>query len=184
MSKSSPAPEGKPDLVLLGRITGAHGLRGEVRIASYTDQPEDIAAYGALQSADGGVFRIAAIRSVKGGSVIAALPGITDRDEAEKLRGTDLYVPRSALPSPEDEDEFYHSDLIGLNAVSPAGEIIGKIIAVHNFGASDLLEVRFEGEREAELIPFEAAHVPRIDLAAHQIVILRPIYEKQSAEDK
>ena len=183
MSNSSPGPEGKPDLVLLGRITGAHGLKGEVKIASYTDQPEDIAAYGALQSAEGDVFRIAAIRSVKAGAVIAVLPGIADRDAAEKLKGTDLYVPRSALPSPGNEDEFYHSDLIGLNAVSPDGEIIGKIIAVHNFGASDLLEVRFEGEREAVLIPFEATHVPRIDLAARQIVILRPVYEKQSAED-
>jgi 16S rRNA processing protein RimM len=168
--------------VLLGRITGVHGLKGEVKIIAYTGEPEDIAAYGALTGADGERLRISAIRSVKGGTVIAALHGISDRDKAEKLRGTDLYVSRTALPPPEDDDEYYHSDLIGLKAVSPDGETIGKIIAVHNFGAGDLLEIRFEGERQAQLIPFENAHIPRIDLDARQAVVLRPVYEEQSAE--
>ena len=170
--------------VLLGRITGVHGLKGEVKIIAYTGQPEDIAAYGALTGANGERhFRISAIRSVKGATVIATLHGIGDRDEAEKLRGTDLYVSRAALPPPEDDDEYYHSDLIGLKAISPDGETIGRITAVHNFGAGDLLEVRFEGERQAQLIPFENAHVPRIDLDARQAVVLRPVYEEQSAEE-
>ena len=172
------------DKVLLGRITGVHGLRGEVKIAAYTGEPEDIASYGPLTSADGARrFHIAAIRSVKGGTVVAVLRGVSNRDEAEKLSGTELYISRAALPPPESDDEFYHSDLIGLNAVSPAGETIGKIIAVHNFGAGDLLEVRFEGERQAQLIPFENAHVPRVDLPARQVVVLRPVYEKQRAEE-
>ncbi len=114
--------------------------------------------------------------------MIAVLNGIANRDEAEKLRGTDLYVSRAVLPPPEDEDEYYHSDLIGLKAISPEGEAIGKIIAVHNFGAGDLLEVRFDGEPQAELIPFENKHVPRIDLAGREAVILRPVYEKENAE--
>ena len=170
--------------VLLGRITGVHGLKGEVKIITYTGQPEDIASYGPLTSADGArCFHISAVRSVKGGTIIAVLRGVSNRDEAEKLRGTELYVSRAALPAPESDDEYYHSDLIGLNAVSPDGETIGKIIGVHNFGAGDLLEVRFEGEGQAQLIPFENAHVPRIDLDARQAVVLRPVYEEQSAEE-
>jgi 16S rRNA processing protein RimM len=169
--------------VLLGRITGVHGLKGEVKIITYTGEPQDIAAYGALTGANGERhFRISAIRSVKGGTIIATLHGVSDRDEAERLRGTDLYVSRTSLPPPED-DEYYHSDLIGLKAISPDGEPIGKIIAVHNFGAGDLLEVRFEGEGQPQLIPFENAHVPRIDLDARQAVVLRPVYEEQNAEE-
>ena len=172
------------DKVLLGRITGVHGLKGEVKIAAYTSEPEDIASYGPLTSADGAQrFHISAIRSVKGGTIIAVLRGVSNRDEAEKLSGTELYVSRAALPPAESDDEYYHSDLIGLNAVSPAGETIGKVIAVHNFGAGDLLEVRFEGERQAQLIPFENAHVPRVDLTARQVVVLRPVYEEQRAEE-
>ena len=160
------------------------GSRARLRSRPTQRSPSDIAAYGVLSSADGGrCFHISAIRSVKGGSVIAVLRGVSNRDEAEKLRGTDLYVPRAALPPPEGDDEDDHSDLIGLNAVSPDGEIIGKIIGVHNFGAGDLLEVRFEGERQALLIPFENAHVPCIDLDARQVVVLRPVYEGESAEE-
>ncbi len=183
MTETSPASPEKTELVLLGRVTGVHGLKGEVKIAAYTSAPGDIVAYGALTSADGRSFHISAIRSVKDGAVIAAVRGVSTRDDAEKLRGTDLYVSRAALPPPEGDDEYYHSDLIGLNAVSPDGETIGKIIAVHNFGAGDLLEVRFEGERQAQLIPFENSHVPRIDLAARQVVVLRPVYEGESAEE-
>ena len=171
------------DKVLLGRITGVHGLKGEVKIAAYTGEPEDIAAYGPLATAEGRYFHISAIRSVKGGTVIAVLRGVSNRDEAEKLKGTELYVSRAALPPPEEEDEYYHSDLIGLNAVSPDGETIGKIIAVHNFGAGDLLEVRFEDERQAQLIPFESTHVPRVDLTAREVVVLRPVYKGEPAED-
>jgi 16S rRNA processing protein RimM len=173
------------DKVLLGRITGVHGLKGEVKIAAYTGEPEDISSYGTLTSADGAQhFHIAVVRSVKGGTVIAVLRGVSNREEAEKLRGTELYVSRAVLPPPENDDEYYHSDLIGLNAVSQAGETIGKVIAVHNFGAGDLLEVRFEGERQAQLIPFENAHVPRVDLAARQVVVLKPVYEEQRAEEE
>lgn len=165
--------------VLLGRITGAHGLKGEVKIATYTAVPEDIASYGALIDADGvRKFQIAAVRIVKGGSIVARLRGVTDRDEAEKLRGTDLYAPRSALPQPE-EDEFYYSDLVGLEAVSLGGATVGEIVAVQNYGAGDLLEVRFGGEREPVLIPFDSVHVPHVDIGAGRVTVVRPVYEEK-----
>lgn len=170
--------------VLLGRITGAHGLRGEVKIAAFTGEPADIAAYGPLTSGDGArKFEISAVRSMKGGSVIAQVAGVSDRDAAEALRGADLYVARSALPPTEDEDEFYHSDLIGLDAVAPDGAAIGTVLAVHNFGAGDLLEIRFEHERQPVLIPFEKAYVPRVNLSARQVTIVRPVYERGEGQD-
>ncbi|MFZ1109127.1 MAG: ribosome maturation factor RimM [Rhodomicrobium sp.] len=166
------------DKVLLGRITAPHGLKGEVKIAAFTAAPRDIAAYGALTDADGArEFHITSMHSAKGGSVVARLRGVSDRDEAEKLRGVDLYAPRAALPPPE-EDEFYYSDLIGLQAVSPGGEPIGEVIAVQNFGAGDLIEIRFVDERQPVLIPFDGAHVPHVDLEAGRVTIVRPVYEQ------
>jgi 16S rRNA processing protein RimM len=166
-------------MVLLGRITGAHGLKGEVKIAAFTAQPEDISAYGALTNADGTrKFQIASLRGTSGGAVIARLRGVSTREEAEQLRGTDLFVSREALPEPEASDEFYHSDLIGLEAISPDGETIGEVVAVYNFGAGDLLEVRFSKERYPELIPFESAHAPHVDVPGRRIMIVRPIYQQ------
>jgi 16S rRNA processing protein RimM len=170
------------EIVLLGRIVGVHGLKGEVKIAAFTGEPEDIASYGALRNADGTrQFHIAGLRSAKGATVIARLRGVAGRDEAEALRGTGLYVLRAALPQPESE-EYYHSDLIGLEAVSPDGEPLGEVIAVHNFGAGDLLEIRFTGERQAALIPFESAHVPQVDIAGRRVTVVRPVYEKDESE--
>jgi 16S rRNA processing protein RimM len=175
--KASP-PRDNEDRVLLGRITGAHGLKGEVKIAAFTAAPEDIAAYGALTGADGArEFHIASFRVAPGGSIVARLRGVSDRDQAEAMRGVDLYAPRSALPPP-DEDEYYYSDLIGLQAVSPEGEAVGEIVAVQNFGAGDLLEVRFASERQPVLIPFDGAHVPRVDVEAGRVTVVRPVYEQ------
>ncbi len=109
--------------------------------------------------------------------------GVSDRDAAEALRGADLYVARSVLPPADGEDEYYHSDLIGLDAVSPDGAAIGTVLAVHNFGAGDLLEIRFEDERQPVLIPFETAYVPRVDFAARQVTIVRPVYERGEGQD-
>jgi 16S rRNA processing protein RimM len=165
--------------VFLGRITGAHGLKGEVKIATFTEQPEDVAAYGVLTNADGTRrFHIAALRSASGGTVIARLQGISGRDAAEELRGTELFMARDALPPLDTAGEFYRSDLIGLDAASPDGEIIGKVIAVHNFGAGDLLEVRFAEERDAALIPFDSVHVPHVALDRGRVTIVRPVYEQ------
>ena len=165
------------ELILIGRISGAHGLKGEVKIAAFTAEPEDIAAYGPLKTADGARrFEIASLRNAGGGAVIARLSGVADRNAAEQLRGTELYVARAALP-PAGAEEYYHSDLIGLKAASPGGEILGEVIAVQNFGAGDLLELRRAKGRQTELIPFESTHVPKVDLEAGRVIIIWPVYE-------
>lgn len=165
--------------VLLGRITGAHGLKGEVRIAAFTAGPDDVAAYGPLQSADGSAtVEIVSIRRVGGGAAVARIAGIAGRTAAERLRGMDLYVPRAKLP-PAAADEYYHSDLIGLAAFSPEGEALGQIVAVHNFGAGDLLEVRAPQGRQTALVPFAGAHVPKVDLETGRITIILPLFEEE-----
>ncbi|MGO9546840.1 MAG: ribosome maturation factor RimM [Rhodomicrobium sp.] len=180
---SAPHSRDPGERVLLGRITGAHGLKGEVKIATFTAEPEDVAAYGPLTGEDGTrTFEIASLRSTGGGAVIARLSGVKDRDGAEALRGTELYVARAVLP-PADENEFYHSDLIGLKAVSAEGETLGEIAGVHNYGAGDLLELRLAGGRRTELIPFESAHVPKVDLEAGCVTIIKPVYEADKSTE-
>lgn len=172
------------ELVFLGRISGAHGLKGEVKIAAFTAEPEDIAAYGALRNAEGTrIFEIASLRSAGGGAVIARLHGVLDRDAAEKLKGTELYIVRASLP-PAGAGEYYHSDLIGLKAVSPDGETLGEVIAVQNFGAGDLLELRPARGRQTELIPFESTHVPHVDLEAGRVIIVWPVYENREGTER
>jgi 16S rRNA processing protein RimM len=176
----SAPPEDRDERVLLARVTGAHGLKGEVKIATFTADPEDVAAYGPLSNADGSVtVEIVSFRPT-GGAVIARLRGVADRDAAERLRGTELFVSRSVLPPADaDDGEYYHSDLIGLSAISPEGEPLGEIVAVHNFGAGDLLELRPHNARQTQLIPFESAYAPHVDLEARSITIVIPSYEEQ-----
>jgi 16S rRNA processing protein RimM len=171
------------ELVLLGSISGAHGLKGEIKIATFTAEPEDIAAYGPLRSADGArIIEIASLRNAGGGAVIARVHGVKDRNAAEELKGTGLYVARASLP-PAEAGEYYHSDLIGLTAVSPGGEALGEVIGVQNFGAGDLLELRPASGRQTELVPFDSTHVPKVDLEARSVLIVRPVYENsESAE--
>ncbi len=161
-----------PDtLVLLGRISTAQGIRGEVVIKSYTAEPEDIAAYGPLYDKAGArSFDISVVRVAKKG-VIARVGGVSDRNGAEALRGTDLYVKREKLPEP-DEDELYHADLIGLDAVTPTGEIVGEVIAIQNFGAGDLVEIRLAGQKRTEFVPFDDHFVPEIDLEARRMTVI------------
>ncbi len=157
-------------LVLLGRIAGAHGIRGEVKINSFTGIPEDIAAYGALVDGKGRSFIIERLRPMKGMAVAAALAGISDRTAAEALRGVDLHVERARLPE-TDEDEWYYTDLIGLAAVSPDGEAVGEVVSVQNFGAGDLLEIRpAEGERTV-LVAFTKACVPVVDIKGGRVIV-------------
>ncbi len=170
--------------VLMGRISDAHGLKGEVKIATFTARAEDIAAYGSLLDVEGKrQFEILGMKPLKAGTIIARLKGINSRTAAEQLRGTELYVSRDALP-PAEEDEFYHSDLIGLTAITPDGETVGEIIAVHNFGAGDLLEVRLADAPKTQLVPFDAAHVPAVDLDAGIITIIRPVLVSDSNNDE
>jgi len=160
------------DRVLLGRIGAAHGIKGEVRLKSYTDPTEAIVGYGPLETRDGGRrFDIDTWRPSKD-LLIVHFAGIGDRDAAETLNGTDLYVGRERLPEP-DEDEFYHADLIGLNAVGQDGVVMGTVIAIQDFGAGDLLEIK-PPVGPSVYLPFTRDAVPEIDLAGRRVVIVPP----------
>jgi 16S rRNA processing protein RimM len=165
--------------VLLGRIAAAHGIRGEVVIHAYTQPPENIAAYGPLTDRSGArVFDIEC-RRVTAKGVVAHLTDVRDRSAAEALKGTDLYVLRDRLP-PAAEGEFYHWDLIGLAAVNAEGRCLGEIVAVQNYGAGDLLEVRLTGCARTQLIPFSDAFVPEVDLTAKRAVIVLPSPQEEA----
>lgn len=166
--------DGSGDLVLLGRITGAQGLRGEVRIATFTEAAENIAAYGPLTDRDGRrSFTIEALRLVKGGVVAAQLADVRDRSAAEALRGVELYIEKALLPETE-EDEWYYADLVGLAAVDVSGAEIGRITAVQNFGAGDLLEVKLPGSGKTVFVPFTEAAVPEVDIKGKRVIIVMP----------
>jgi 16S rRNA processing protein RimM len=157
--------------VLLGRILGAHGLRGEVKILSFTADPLALGDYGALLDGDGRrKHEILGLRPGKDNVVIARLRDVSDRNAAEALRGIELYIDRSDLPPPE-EDEFYYSDLIGMAVVDETGQAVGEVAGVHNFGAGDLLEVRFTGERETRFLPFTKEQVPSVDIRTRRVTL-------------
>lgn len=156
-----------PDRVCLGAITGAFGVRGEVRLKSFCAEPAAIAGYGPLTTEDGRSFTVTITRHLKG-AFAARLSGVTDRDAAEALRGTRLYTDRSRLPPPG-EEEYYHADLIGLAVLDTGGATLGTVRAVHDHGAGDLLEVARPG-RESVLLPFTRASVPTVDLAAGRLI--------------
>lgn len=161
------------DLICVGAIAGAFGVAGEVRLKSFCSEPTDIAAYGPLMSEDGSRdYHITLTRPVAGG-LGARIQGVSTKEQADALRGTSLYVPRDRLPRLPD-DEFYHADLIGLSAYDPGGAMIGKVTAVYNHGAGDILEISPAGHKSALLLPFTLAIVPNVDLAAGRIVVDLP----------
>jgi 16S rRNA processing protein RimM len=159
--------------VPLGVITGAHGVRGEVRIKSFTSAPEAIASYGAVALGDSG--RETVIRSLRPAreGFIAVLEGVSDRTAAEQLKGCLLHVARDRLPPP-DEDEVYVSDVIGLPVYRKDGTLLGAVAAVADYGAGDLLEISRDDRRNTILIPFVTAMVPEVDLANRRIVVDPP----------
>lgn len=161
-------------LVLLGRIGAAHGIKGEVRITPYTADPESIAGYGPLTTdRPGETITILSLRPAKSG-VVARIKGVSDRNGAEKLNGRALYCPRDRLPEPEEEDEFYHADLIGLEARLTDGTVVGTVSALPNFGAGDLIEIRDAASGATALYPFTKAVVPEIDLKAGHLTLVPP----------
>jgi 16S rRNA processing protein RimM len=174
---------GGPDeqLVLLGRITGAHGIRGEVKINSFTAAPEDIAAYGPLSDGKGRTFAVRKLRALKGMAVAAQIAGLSDRNDAEALKGVELYIERARLPE-TDEEEWYHTDLVGLAAVTPEGETLGEVVAVQDFGAGDLVEIRAAGTAKTMLIPFTKAIVPVVDVKNGRMVVDQPEDEDDARE--
>lgn len=162
-------------LILLGEIGSAHGIKGEVRIRTFTEDPADIAAYGPLSDKAGKrTFKIAGLRVTAKG-VIARLQGVDDRTAAEKLRNTGLYVKRSQLPELE-PGAYYYEDLAGLTAVDASGASLGTIVGVVNFGAGDLVEISRGGERETLLVPFTKEAVPHVDLELGRVTVVLPAF--------
>jgi 16S rRNA processing protein RimM len=159
--------------ICLGQIGAAHGVGGEVRLRSFTAEPAAIADYGPLQTEDGRVLRIEALRPAKD-HFIARLSGVRDRDAASALASAKLYVPRERLPEPQAPGEFYHADLIGLAVFDRAGAQVGTVVAIHNFGAGDLIEVQEAAGGRTQLLPFDEATVPVVDIAAGRIVVATP----------
>ena len=159
-------------LIRIGRVAGAFGVRGEIRIATYTEEPMALLQYGALLDEKGAVcLSVTGSREAKGGLIVRA-KGIDNKEQADALRGLVLHVDRSALPPPE-EDEYYLTDLIGLEAVAPNGAHLGKIRSVQDFGAGDLLEVQ-PPAGGSWYAAFTREVVPEVDLAAGRVVIDRP----------
>jgi 16S rRNA processing protein RimM len=157
----------------IGKITGAHGIRGEVKLRAFTENPEDIAAYGPLTDASGSrVFSLRITGKAPKGQLIAAIEGISDRTAAEALAGISLYVESSRLPPPL-KDEYCHAHLIGLRAVTPEGEVVGEVAAAYNFGAGDILEIKYP-DGKTEMFPFQDAVFPQIDVENGTITFVAP----------
>jgi 16S rRNA processing protein RimM len=167
--------------VCLGQFGAAHGVRGEVRLHSFTADPSAIASYGPLESEDGRVFAIEGMRPAKD-HFVARVSGIADRNAAELLKNVKLYVPRERLPEPDEPDEFYHADLIGLAVLDRDGHRLGTVVAVHNFGAGDLIEMTPEGDGKTLLLPFDEFHVPVVDIAAGKIIVVPPQATDQESD--
>ena len=159
--------------VCVARIGAAHGIRGDVKLWSFTADPLAIKQYGPLETEDGATrFEIASLRTAKD-HLVVRFAGIDDRNAAERLTNLQLFVPRSRLPATE-ADEFYHADLIGLKAVDATGHEFGTVIAVQNFGAGDLLEIKIPDGSETILLPFTVTTVPSVDVANGRLVIDPP----------
>lgn len=161
-----------PSQICVARIGAAHGVRGEVKLWTFTEDPLAVKRYGPLVTKDGArQFEVTHAREAKG-HLVAALKGVATREDAERLNGVELYIGREKLPATE-EDEYYHADLIGLAAVTLAGEPLGRVIAIHNFGAGDIIEIA-PPQGATMLLPFTNAVVPSVDLAGGRVVIELP----------
>lgn len=161
------------DRVCVGAIAGSFGVQGEVRLKSFCAEPENIAAYGALFTEDGAQsFKIRLTRAIPQG-FSARLTGVATKEQADALKGTRLFADRARLPDLPD-DEYYHADLIGLEVRDTGGAVLGQVQAVHNHGASDLLEISGPGLKSALLLPFTLAIVPTVDVVAGLIIVDPP----------
>jgi 16S rRNA processing protein RimM len=160
--------------IRVARIGAAHGVRGEVKLWSFTQDPASIADYGPLETEDGAQrFEIEALRPAKD-HLVVRLKGVGDRDAVAKLCNLDLFVSRDRLPPIEDADTYYHADLVGMAVVTPEGAPLGNVIAIHNFGAGDLIEIATSAGGEPVLLPFTETVVPKIDTARRQITVVLP----------
>src|ERR1700704_6047816 len=161
-----------PSRICVARIGAAHGVRGAVKLWTFTEDPLAVQRYGPLTTKDGArQFEVTHAREAKG-HLVATLKGIATREDAERLNGVELYIAREKLPATND-DEYYHADLIGLEAVNAANEPVGRVIAIHNFGAGDIIEIA-PPHGATMLLPFTNAVVPAVDLAGGRVVIELP----------
>jgi 16S rRNA processing protein RimM len=160
--------------VVLGVAGAPHGVRGELRVKSFTADPLALGDYGPLFLEDGRSFAVLGVRPA-GEVVIVRLEGVNDRNAAERLKNLTLSVPRAALPAGEDEDEFYHADLIGLRCETTEGALVGTLMAINDFGAGDILDIRRPTGPNLTL-GFTKANVPVIDIPAGRIVVVLPDY--------
>ena len=161
-----------PSQICIARIGAAHGVRGQVKLWTFTEDPLAVKSYGPLSTKDGSrQFEVTHVRETRD-HLVATLKGIATRNDAERLNGIELYVARDKLPATE-EDEYYHADLIGLAAITTADEPLGRVVAIHNFGAGDIIEIA-PPEGPTLLLPFTNAVVPTVDLAGGRVVIESP----------
>jgi 16S rRNA processing protein RimM len=168
--------------VRVGVIAGVHGVRGAVRIKSFTEDPADIGYYSPVENETGSMkFRLKVTGEVKG-LVIATLEGVTDRNAAEALKGTELWVARERLPKSEG-DEFLYSDLIGLVAEGTDGKRLGTVRTVADYGAGDVLDIRLEPKGDM-MVPFTRDSVPEVDVAGGRLVVIPPVYAPDEKEDR
>ena len=158
--------------VLLAAVIGAQGLKGEVRARLFTAAPDALPRYGVLHTKAGRKLTITAFRPTKAGEAVIAFEGVRDRNAAEGLKGAELYVHRAALPETE-EDEFYHADLVGLEARDGEGRVLGKVSAVHNYGASDVIEL-MRPDGDSVLLAFSKETVPVLNIGAGYITVAVP----------
>ncbi len=166
------APTARARTVCVGRIVGAHGVRGIVRVQSHTTRPDDLTAYGPLSDAAGTRrFALTVTGRVKG-LLLARVDGVDDRNGAEALSGTELHVARTALP-PAGDDEYYHVDLLGLSAVDAEGTALGRVSAIHDHGAGPIVEIQ-PPDGPSTLIPFTRERVPAVDIEAGRMVVAPP----------
>jgi 16S rRNA processing protein RimM len=170
------------EMVLVGVFGAPHGVRGEIRLKSYMQDPPSIADFGALSDAAGRVFEIVAARPLKDDLLVVRVKGVADRDSAQKLTNEKLYLARAKLPPPE-QDEFYCGDLIGLRAETPEGVLIGTIVAVPNYGAGDILEIA-PATGETLLLPFLRTFVPEVDLAGGKVIVTPPEEDEDGSADR
>ena len=162
----------KDTRICVARIGAAHGVRGEVKLWPFTQDPMAVLHYGPLSTKDGArQFEVARARVAKD-HLVAALKGVATREDAERVNGIELYIAREKLPATE-ADEYYLADLIGLNAINAQGETIGKVLAIHNFGAGDIIEIA-PAQGSSLLLPFTNAVVPTVDIKAGHVVVVRP----------
>ncbi len=173
------------DLVCLAKIVAAHGIKGEVKIKSFTSLKKDVCAYGVLSNKDETRFFELRITGLLKDLLRVKIKGVDTRNDAEALVGTELYVARDKLPTPK-EDTFYQTDLVGATVLDlQSQKAIGSVVGVYNFGAGDILEIKFDGQKNAEMLPFNDSYVPNVDIENKTVTVSAQsmIYQQEDPED-